>query len=316
MRSDRLKHPIKHYITLFKRHLKHERNFSEHTISNYDLDLRDFEAFLSQEGITNIRMVNYQVARRFITYLYRKNLARSTINRKISALRSFFRFLVSEHYAEDNPFLLLTLPKRQNKMPRFFHEEEIAAIFDAIDCSTPLGRRNYAIVDLLYGCGLRVSELVDLDIDDILWDLNVLVIHGKGNKDRYVPLNQTTRETLEKYISDTRPELAMLSKSNTKAVFLNHRGNRLTTRGVRDILSRVIKDASGITNISPHMLRHSFATHLLDHGADIRSVQALLGHESLSTTQIYTHVSRERLKDVYMAAHPHAKEDSDENTGI
>lgn len=306
-----MKHPIKHYITLFKRHLKHERNFSDHTILNYDIDLRDFEQFLSQEGISSIKEVTYQVARRFLMFLYKKELSRASINRKISAIRSFFRFLVGESYVEDNPFLLLNQPKKHQRMPKFLHEEEVQAIFDAIDRSTPLGHRNFTIIDLLYSCGLRVSELVNLDLDDIHWELNVLRIHGKGNKERYVPLHVNAQQTLLEYVTKTRPELSVLSRSSTMAVFLNHRGNRLTTRGVRDILSRVIKDAAGISNISPHMLRHSFATHLLDHGADIRSVQALLGHESLSTTQIYTHISRERLKEVYMNAHPHAKEEID-----
>lgn len=311
-----MEHPIKHYITLFKRYLKHERRFSDHTVLNYNIDLRDFESFLIEEGITAIQEVGFSVARRFITYLYKKGLSRSSINRKISALRSFFRFLVGEGFVEDNPFLLISLQRKPKKMPRFLQEEEIAALFDAIDRSTVLGQRNYAIIDLLYGCGLRVSELVNLDLDDILWDLNVLSIHGKGNKERYVPLNDTTKGTLLEYVLKTRPQLAMVSRSNTIAVFLNHRGKRLTTRGVRDILNRVIQEAAGISNLSPHMLRHSFATHLLNHGADIRSVQALLGHESLSTTQIYTHVSRERLKDIYLQAHPHAKEEKDENEGL
>lgn len=304
-----MEHPINHYIYLFKQYLKQERNFSSHTVLNYEIDLKDFEGFMEIEGIESISLVNYKVARRFLAYLYKKDLARTSINRKISALRSFFKYLVGEKYVEDNPFLLLNQTKKKKSMPKFFYAQEIEAIYEAIDQTTSLGRRNFAILELLYGCGLRVSELVGLDLEDIHFEGNYLSIRGKGNKERYVPLSDVTKDTLSHYVYGTRNELIDRSKSNTRAVFLNHRGGRLTTRGVRDILNRIIEDASGVTNISPHMLRHSFATHLLDNGADIRSVQALLGHESLSTTQIYTHVSRERLKEVYMQAHPHAKEE-------
>jgi integrase/recombinase XerC len=299
---------MEHYIYLFKRYLKNERNFSNHTLINYEIDLRDFEEFLEVECLTSLKEIGYKEARRFLGFLSRRNLAQTTIARKISSLRSFYKFLIMEKVVGDNPFLMIKTPKGNKKIPKFFYEEEMEAIYQAIDTKDDLGCRNLAIIELLYGCGLRVSELCDLKITDYYKDLNVIVVRGKGNKERMIPLNEMATESLLTYLGSSRKELLHKSKSNTLIVFLNHRGRPLTTRGVSDILNRLIEHAAGISNITPHMLRHTFATHLLNNGADIRSVQELLGHSSLSTTQIYTHVSKEKLKEAYMKAHPHAKE--------
>lgn len=300
---------MEHLIYLFKKYLQHERGYSQHTIINYDIDLRDFTTFCEMEGITSIKDFSYKSARKYLSFLFHKNLSKKSIARKISAMRSFFRFLVNEGHVNENPFVMLAIPKQDKPIPKFFYPTEIAAIYDSIDQSDALGKRNYAIIELLYGCGLRVSELCSLKVTDINLPLSGLIIRGKGNKERFVPLGEVTKESLLTYLNTARIELLQKSKSNTQAVFLNHRGRPLTTRGVRDILNRMIETAAGISNITPHMLRHTFATHLLDQGADIRSVQTLLGHSSLSTTQIYTHVSKEKLKEVYMKTHPHAKEE-------
>lgn len=298
---------MEHYVILFKNYLKNERNFSEHTLINYEIDLRDFSQFVDLECIA-VQDVTYKDARKYLSFLHKKNLAKSSISRKISALRSFYKFLMSNAYVKDNPFLMLSSPKQSKHIPKFFYEEEIQAIYDVIDQDDLLGNRNYALIELLYGCGLRVSECCKLEIKHINFENQVIIVKGKGNKNRYVPLNEFAQESLIHYLSTSRKELIHKSKSSTDIVFLNHRGKPLTTRGVRDILNRIIEQASGVNNISPHMLRHTFATHLLNNGADIRSVQELLGHSQLSTTQIYTHVSKEKLKEVYMQAHPHAKE--------
>lgn len=303
-----MEHVIAHLIQLFKKYLTLERNFSNHTITSYVSDLEEFEKYMYLEGITHVRDVDYKKTRRYLTILHRKDLAPASINRKVSTLRSFYNYLLMEGHVQENPFLLLNLKKEGSQLPRFFYEEEIKAIYDSIDYSTVLGNRNYALFELLYGCGLRVSELVELEIPNIRSDADLLTIKGKGNKERIVPINPSAKEALMDYIETSRKVLLSKSNSGTRKVFLNHRGNPLTTRGVADILNRMIEHASGVTKITPHMLRHSFATHLLNHGADIRSVQALLGHENLSTTQIYTHVSKEKLKQVYMESHPHAKE--------
>jgi integrase/recombinase XerC len=299
---------MEHYIYLFKQYLKLERNFSNHTLINYEIDLRDFEEFMELEGFMDLKSIQYKQARQYMAYLHKKQLAKSTIARKISAMRSFFKYLLSEKYVELNPFILLKLPKQNKHIPKFFYEAEIEAIYDAIDTSDCLGIRNLAIIELLYGCGLRVSELCELEVKDYYASHQGLIVKGKGNKERYVPLTEYAKDSLMEYLNRSRKELIMKSKSNTPIVFLNHRGRALTTRGVRDILNRIIEQAAGVSSISPHMLRHTFATHLLNHGADIRSVQELLGHSNLSTTQIYTHVSKEKLKEVYMNTHPHAKE--------
>lgn len=299
---------MEHYIIMFKNYLSFERNFSPHTVLNYEIDLRDFQTFLTLEGIEHITEVNYKVARRYLAYLHKKNLSKTSLARKISSLRSFFKFLQGREYVTDNPFLLLTLPKKDKKIPKFFYPQEMEELYNCIDMNDFLGERNLAIIELLYGSGLRVSELCSLELSNIHLARKILVVKGKGSKERIVPLTDSAMEALANYINNSRKELLMKAHSNSHVLFLNHRGKRLSQRGVRDILTRLIDHSSKISGISPHMLRHTFATHLLDNGADIRSVQELLGHSQIATTQIYTHVSREKLKKVYMETHPHAKE--------
>lgn len=299
---------MEHYLILFKKYLSNERNFSNHTVINYEIDIRDFYEFLQFENINHVNKIDYKKARKYLAFLHNKKLSKSSISRKISSLRTYYKFLESKKYVDENPFLMVSLPKKEKKIPKFFYPKEIEEIFNSIDTNDLLGQRNLAILELLYGSGLRVSELCNLELTNINFNNKLILIKGKGNKQRYVPLTSYTIEALKKYLGDSRRKLLMISKSSTYIVFLNHRGNKLTTRGVRDILSRIINKTSKITDISPHMLRHTFATHLLNNGADIRSVQELLGHSQLATTQIYTHVSKEQLKKVYMEAHPHAKE--------
>ncbi|QVK18909.1 tyrosine recombinase XerC [Mycoplasmatota bacterium] len=299
---------MEHYIVMFKNYLAHERNFSYHTITNYEIDLRDFYEFLEIDGIEKVSDMTYQLARKYLAFLHKRQLSKATLARKISSLRTFYKYLQSKKYVEDNPFLMLSLPKKEKKIPKFFYPKEIQELYNSIDLNDFLGERNLAIIELLYGSGLRVSELCNLELSHIHFDNKVILVKGKGNKERIVPMNDYCFEAVVNYINNSRKRLLMKSKSNTYVLFLNHRGTKLTVRGVRDILSRLISHTSKISSISPHMLRHTFATHLLNNGADIRSVQELLGHSQLSTTQIYTHVSKEQLRKVYMEAHPHAKE--------
>ncbi len=303
---------MEHYIVMFKKYLAHERNYSAHTITNYEVDLRDFYEFLEYEDMKKVSEMTYQLARKYLSFLHKRKLSKSTLARKISSLRSFYKYLQSNEYVKDNPFLLLSLPKKEKKIPKFFYEVEMNELYNSINLDDFLGERNLAIIELLYGSGLRVSELCSLELENIHYDDKIIYVKGKGNKERLVPMNNFCQEALVDYINNSRKKLLMKSKSNTNAVFLNHRGRKLSVRGVRDILNRIIGNSSKITSISPHMLRHTFATHLLNSGADIRSVQELLGHEQLSTTQIYTHVSKEQLRKIYMQAHPHAKEEEHE----
>ncbi|MDF2699220.1 MAG: recombinase XerC [Haloplasmataceae bacterium] len=299
---------MEHFIFLFKKYLMTERNYSPHTIINYEIDLREFDEFLKSEDIEQITNFSYQDARKYLAFLHKKGLAKSSVSRKISSIRTYFKYLESRKYVNENPFLMLTLPKKDKKLPKFFYLKEMKQIIDSIDSTDLLGQRNSAIIELLYGSGLRVSELCSLELHQINFSNNLILVRGKGSKERYVPMTKYCFEAMNKYINDSRRKLLMNSKSNTNIIFLNHLGFKLTTRGVRDILNRIIEKTAQIHKITPHMLRHTFATHLLDNGADIRSVQELLGHSQLSTTQIYTHVSKEKLKQVYMESHPHAKE--------
>lgn len=229
------------------------------------------------------------------------------MSRKLSSLRSFYQFLLKEEIVEQNPFLLMKGPKKGETLPKFLYAEELQALFESIDQTTILGCRNYALLELLYGTGIRVSECCQMEISQLNRELGVVLIHGKGGKDRYVPIGSFALEALENYLLKSRPNLLKKSNIETNIIFLNHLGTPLTERGVRDILNRMTNQTSKHLKVAPHMLRHTFATHLLNNGADLRSVQELLGHENLSSTQIYTHVSKEHLKQVYALAHPRAR---------
>ena len=300
---------MENYIYLFKKYLEFERNFSKYTITSYENDLRCFYSFLTYEDINEVYKINYQSARKYMAFLHKKNLTKKTISRRISSLRTFFKYLESHNYVEENPFLMITLPKTPQKLPHFFYPKEMEEIFASIDETDGLGIRNRLILEMLYGSGLRVAELCTLELGDLNVEKRIMRVKGKGSKERLLPMTHQMVDVFKQYLQLGRKELLMISKSDTRKIFLNKNGKPLTERGVRDILNSIIKKTSQITKITPHMLRHTFATHLLNNGADIRSVQELLGHEALSTTQIYTHVSKEKLKQVYMQGHPHANEE-------
>lgn len=207
----------------------------------------------------------------------------------------------------DNPFEFVVLPKVNRKLPKFIYPKEMSDFLDNIDTSSPLGKRNKAIFELLYGCGLRAQELVDLKLQDIDYSNRTVLVHGKGSKERIVPVHDMAIETLRYYILEARPVLAMKNQESLDCAFLNYRGGKLSSRGVNKILDTELEQQASTLKISPHSFRHSFATHLINNGVDLRVVQELLGHESLSTTQIYTKVSKEKLKSEYLSTHPRAK---------
>ncbi|HLF18098.1 MAG TPA: tyrosine recombinase XerC [Candidatus Omnitrophota bacterium] len=284
------------YLDKFISYLEIERNYSPHTVLNYKLDLTEFFTFL---GPLALEKVEYLHLRRFLGSLRERNLKPRSMARKLSSMRSFFRFLNKEGYLKDNPAVLLMSPKLDKTLPKFLTEGEMTALIEAPKTDTDFGRRDRAILETLYSTGIRVSELVGLDVDDVDLIGQIAKVRGKGKKERLVPMGGKAADAIRSYL-DKR-------KGSARAVFLNKNGTRLTSRGVFNITDKYIKQVSATKNISPHVLRHSFATHMLDRGADLRSVQELLGHVSLSTTQIYTHVSTERLRKVYDAAHPRAK---------
>lgn len=293
-------------VQSFFSYLEFEKNYSMYTIANYKRDLANFNLFLKKEGIEDFSSVNYADVRLFLTELHDRGLARNTVARMISSLRSFYRFLLREEIVNYNPFQAASLPKKEHRLPNFLYEEEVAALFGVLDVATPLGQRNQAILELLYATGIRVSECCSLNQTDIDFSLGMLLVYGKGRKERYVPIGSYAIDALERYIQDGRKKLAGKNSEETDALFLNYKGTRLSDRSVRTILNKIVEQASLHKNISPHAIRHTFATHLLNQGADLRSVQELLGHAQLSTTQIYTHVTKESLRNTYLNHHPRA----------
>ncbi|WP_059170132.1 tyrosine recombinase XerC [Bacillus sp. FJAT-27445] len=293
------------YLKLFLEYLQIEKNSSQYTIEHYHRAISEFFDVMAEQGITDVKDVQYHDARLFLTRLFGQKQARKTISRKISTLRSFYKFLLRENIVADNPFALVILPKREKRLPEFFYEDELEILFEACSADTPLGQRNLALLELLYATGIRVSECCTISIRDIDFFLSTVLVMGKGSKERYVPFGSKAAAALKLYIGDGRKKL-LEGKPNQDALFVNHRGGPLTARGVRTILNGMIEKSSLTGKIHPHKLRHSFATHLLNNGADMRTVQELLGHAFLSSTQIYTHVTNEKLKKTYMAHHPRA----------
>lgn len=291
----------------FIEYLNIEKNASQYTVKFYSGDLMSYFQFLKSEKIKCVTDVRQQDVRLFLTTLYDRQLSRASVSRIISTLRSFYFFLEREDIVTNNPFSHISLPRQKRTIPNFFYKEELEKLFHVCDLTDPLGQRNQAILEILYGTGIRVSECQSLQIDNIDFYLDTILVFGKGKKERYIPFGQHARRALRTYINEGRNKLLEKSNDETNIVFLNARGTPLTDRGIRYILEKIVKDAALTLDIHPHKLRHTFATHLLNEGADLRTVQELLGHENLSTTQIYTHVTKDRLRSIYMNSHPRAK---------
>jgi integrase/recombinase XerC len=297
---------IKEKLNLFVEYLQIERNYSKYTIASYEDDFEHFMTFMMQQGIASFEDVVYSDVRLYLTVLHGKKLARKTVARKISSLRSLYRFFMREGYCEDNPFSFASLPKKEEAIPEFLYAEELEKLFAVCDQGTALGQRNQALLELLYATGIRVGECCQLCLADVDFTVGTILVTGKGKKQRYVPFGSYAYDSLHTYIKSGRQELCKKSRQESTALFLNAKGAPLTERGVRYVLNEIIEKASLTMRLSPHVLRHTFATHMLDEGADLRTVQELLGHAHLSTTQIYTHVSKERLRFVYTKHHPRA----------
>ena len=287
------------HIIDFERFLKYERNYSVHTIRAYMNDLTEFEHFLI-DASTEIEKVNSKIINLYSLNLYTKN-SKSTVSRKLTTLRSFFNFMVRKGNLKQNPANLIPLPKKEKELPVFLSVDEVFKLIDSIDQEGILPLRDLAIIELLYSSGLRVSELTNIKVLDIDHRENFVKVSGKGNKERIVPFGSNAREVILQYLR-RRIEL----KPKDDFLFLNNRGSGLTTRSIERIVKKYGL-LSGISKkISPHALRHTFATHLLGGGADLRSIQELLGHSSLSTTQRYTHTSIEQIMKIYDKTHPRA----------
>ena len=291
---------MERYIEKFIRYLEIEKNYSKHTILNYHHDLEEFRKFLGEGG--SIEGVNYLLLRKYLALLKEKALSSRTVSRRLSSLRSFFKFMTREGLLKNNPILSLSSPKLDKHLPQFLTEEEVIRLINVVvpkSKKDELSVRNKAILETFYSTGMRISEGVSLNIDDVDFITGTVKVMGKGRKERLVPIGDHAISALRNYLENRK-------NKQEQALFLNKNGKRITDRGVRGVMSRYLRLASIKEGVSVHTLRHSFATHLLNHGADLRSVQELLGHANLSTTQIYTHLTTEKLKSVYDKAHPRA----------
>jgi len=283
------------YLDKFFTYLEVEKNYSSHTILNYRIDLEEFIKFLNQ---TSVEAVVYSDLRRFLAQLKARHLKPRSLARKLSSLRSFFKFLQREKIIHTNPAKLLVTPKLDKPLPHFMSEAETVQLIESPQSGKTNSPRDKAILEILYSTGIRVSELVGLNVDDVDFIGNIIKVMGKGKKERLVPIGNQALSALKEYL-DRR-------QADNKFIFVNKNGTRLSDRSVRNIINKYILEQAMAQHVTPHMFRHSFATHLLNHGADLRSVQELLGHVNLSTTQIYTHLTTEKLKKVYDQAHPRA----------
>ena len=287
------------YIDDFLEYLVVVKKHSDNTIINYRVDLVEFINFVNDHIDIKKQDVN-----NYLKYLYDLKERKSSISRKLSSLRSFYNYLVKNNIVEYNYFKVIKNPKKDNSLPKFVKEEDIDKMFLVPNTRTWIGSRNLLIIRMLYATGLRVSELVNVKLNDINYNDRTIRVLGKGSKERIVVFGNNTKETLEDYLNRGRRQVDF---HNSEYLFLNKDGNRLSTRYVRKIIDDIIFKASIEMHVSPHMLRHTFATGMLNNGADLVSVKDLLGHESLNTTSIYTHVSDEKIREVYNMAHPRAK---------
>ena len=288
-------------IDLFMDSLAVERGLSANTIAAYSSDLRSFQDYLKESGVCLWREVSYSSISGYIQQLGHSFSPRSRA-RRLAALRTFFRFLQKAGLIEGNPASMVQFPKLGPQLPKALTSAQIESLLSQPDLTKPLGQRDRAMFELLYGCGLRVSELAELQLRQIVLEPGYLIVKGKGEKERLVPMGELAAECLRTYLEDGR--IKLLKKGAVAEVFVNGRGRSISRQGIWKIIKARARKAAIAEEITPHMLRHSFATHLLENGADLRSLQVMLGHADISTTQIYTHVARERLKEIHRKYHP------------
>lgn len=296
-------------MVTFLRYLTNERRYSEQTIKAYQKDLNEFNEFINRSDPTDMEDLSYQDFRLYIAHLNERQLARTTIARKLSSLRSFFKYALDQAWIDSNPIDGVNYSVKKQALPDFFYEDEMDQLFQAIHLSeSQYQALHSALIELLYATGMRVSELCQLELDQIDFDYSLARVIGKGEKERIVPIGDVALKSLSHYINTLRQEQFSQSQSvNTQVVFLSRTGLPMTPTLVRKELNVIVKEAGLKLSIHPHKLRHTFATHLLNNGADMRSVQELLGHEDLSSTQIYTHLTKDKLRSAYLDVFPRAK---------
>ena len=285
----------------FIKYLKIMKNYSDYTCINYQKDLDNYLDFINIKKY-DYKNMDYNKCVEYLIYLKDINLKKTSISRKLSSVRSFYKYLVLNNIINSNPFLLVSSPKKEKKIPKFINYDNISKIFEEPNLKTSLGLRERVILEILYGSGVRVSELVNIKIKDIDFNEKTIDIIGKGNKERIVSFGDYAKDAIKEYMNSSRKDL--LENIDSEYLIVGKKKEKLTTRRIEQIIDEIIKKASIKMNITPHVFRHTFATHLLDNGCDLLAVKELLGHTSLSSTEIYTHVSNEHLREVYRKCHP------------
>lgn len=296
----------KQYLKDFLSYLEVERNFSAHTIRAYSCDIM---AFLLWLGGKSVEEIKYQQVKDYLLFIYKFNYSKTTLARKISAIRTFYKYLYREKITDANPVIGINSPKRQKKLPEVLNEQEIEQILNTVDISTPSGFRNRTILELLYATGMRISELCSLTFQNLNLDNNEITVFGKGQKERIVLVSKRAKDFLTDYLLTARPLVAKgfeISKDSNAPLFINNTGYKLQPQTVRAFLKKIMENLELPKHVTPHKFRHSFATKMLDNGADLRVVQELLGHASITNTQIYTHVTSQKLQQTYQTSHPRA----------
>lgn len=291
------------YIDKYLEYLKVERKYSSKTILSYKDDLIEYNEFLGN-NFTNILNIDMNIVNNYMKYLYDRKITKSSISRKLSSIRGLYNYLVREDIIKENHFNKIQNPKRELYLPKFLKDEELDKIFSVCNSNNPTEERDTLIIELLYATGVRVSELVNIKIKDINREEKLIKVLGKGNKERMVIYNNHTKKALDTYLKDG---YNYFNKKSSEYLILNKNGNKLSERYIREIINKKVSQASLDIKISPHTLRHTFATDILENGADLMTVKELLGHESLNTTSIYTHITNEQIKKTYNLAHPRAK---------
>lgn len=292
-------HDFIHFMTV-------EKGLSKNTIISYERDLKHYLQHLQhREQLQSLNEVSRVHIVQFLGHLSGEGKSAKTLARHIASVRAFHQFLLREKAADQDPSVHIETPRIEQKLPRILSFSEVEKLLEAPDTAIPIGLRDRAMLEVLYATGIRVTELINLDLDNVHLTMGFIRCVGKGNKERIIPIGKFATEIIEKYLQDSRPKLRS-PKYKTEALFLNHHGNRLTRQGFWLIMKKLASEAKIQKELTPHTLRHSFATHLLENGADLRAVQEMLGHADISTTQIYTHVTKTRLKDVYTKFHPRA----------
>ena len=298
----------KQYIEDFKTYLSVEKNFSEHTLAAYASDIVSYILWLDNVSCTN---VDFNKLREYLHFIQRFDYKKTTIARKVASIRTFYKFLFRERYIDSNPALSLSAPKRPKSLPKFLTPEEVEQILNNVKIETPAGFRNRVILELLWATGMRISELSNLNFGDLNLDKNEIRVFGKGAKERIVLVSDRAKGYLVQYINSARkliaPEYNTNEINDDTPLFINNTGYRLQNKTVRKVINEIVEKIELPKKVTPHVFRHSFATKLIENGADLRVVQELLGHAGISNTQIYTHISMKHMKDVYEAAHPHSK---------